>query len=147
MEKDIQSQLFDCLTYLRQSKFNSNYSKSMVGEGQILLYLTIENGLTPGILSEITALGTGRIANILKTMEEKGYIIRKKDEKDKRKVYVYVTEKGKAWHEENKRKLDEEVKNLLNYIGKEDSLELIRILNKIVDFNNQNSNQKEGKKC
>lgn len=145
MEKDIQNQLFDCLTNLRQSKFNSNYSKSMVGEGQILLYLTIENGLTPGILSEITALGTGRIANILKTMEEKGYVIRKKDEKDKRKVYVYVTEKGKIWHEKNKRKLDEEVKNLLNYLGKEDSLELIRILNKIVDFNNQNTNQKEGK--
>lgn len=146
MEKDIQDQLMDVLMNLRQSNFNSKYSKSMVGEGQILLYLTLENGLTPGILSEITELGTGRIANILKTMEEKGYIIRKKDEKDKRKVYVYVTEKGKQWHNENKTKLDEEIKNVLNYIGQKDSIELIRILKKIVDYNTL-ENQKEGIKC
>lgn len=146
MEKDIQDQLMDVLMNLRQSNFNSKYSKSMVGEGQILLYLTLENGLTPGILSEITELGTGRIANILKTMEEKGYIIRKKDEKDKRKVYVYVTEKGKQWHNENKTKLDEEIKNVLNYIGQKDSIELIRILKKIVDYNTL-KNQKEGVKC
>lgn len=146
MEKDIQDQLMDVLMNLRQSNFNSKYSKSMVGEGQILLYLTLENGLTPGILSEITELGTGRVANILKTMEEKGYIIRKKDEKDKRKVYVYVTEKGKQWHNENKTKLDEEIKNVLNYIGQKDSIELIRILKKIVDYNTL-KNQKEGVKC
>lgn len=146
MEKDIQDQLMDVLMNLRQSNFNSKYSKSMVGEGQILLYLTLENGLTPGVLSEITELGTGRIANILKTMEEKGYIIRKKDEKDKRKVYAYVTEKGKQWHNENKTKLDEEIKNVLNYIGQKDSIELIRILKKIVDYNTL-KNQKEGIKC
>ncbi len=146
MEKDIQTQLMDVLMNLRQSNFNNKFSKSMVGEGQILLYLSLENGLTPGLLSEITELGTGRIANILKTMEEKGYIIRKKDEKDKRKVYVYVTEKGKKWHNENKTKLDEEINNVLNYIGQKDSLELIRILNKIVNYNKK-INEKEGKIC
>lgn len=52
-------------------------------------------GANPGTLSEYLNVGTGRIGNALKDLEEKGLIERSKESKDKRKTVVVLTEEGK----------------------------------------------------
>lgn len=143
MENELSKELINVIVNIKQVLVKKNFSRPLVGEGQILICLIEKNGLTPGTLSDISELGSGRVANILKSMEEKGYIVRKKDDNDKRKVLVYITDEGKKWHEENKRRVEEEVDSVLKYIGEQDTKELIRILNKVVDYNNK----KEGKTC
>lgn len=65
------------------------------GEGGILCALKQHpEGLTPGELSKIMDVGTGRIGNALKNMENKGIILRKDDDTDRRKTVVTLTEKG-----------------------------------------------------
>jgi MarR family transcriptional regulator, organic hydroperoxide resistance regulator len=39
------------------------------------------------------------LSRLLKTMEEQGYITRKKDEVDGRKVYIHITTKGQEYRE------------------------------------------------
>lgn len=143
MENELRQELINVMVSVKQVLVKKNFSRPLIGEGQILICLIENNGLTPGTLSDISELGSGRVANILKSMEEKGYIVRKKDNNDKRKVLVYITEEGKKWHNENKKMVEEEVDNILKYIGENDTKELIRILNKITDYNDK----KEGKIC
>lgn len=143
MKNELCQELINAIININQASMKNNMSRPLVGEGQILICLIEKNGLTPGLLSDLTDLGSGRIANILKSMEEKGYIIRKKDDNDKRKVFVYITEEGKKWHQENKKRVEEEINNVLNYIGENDTKELLRILNKIAEYNKK----KEGKIC
>ena len=50
---------------------------------------------------------------------------------------VYVTEKGEKWHKENKKNLEKEINELLDYLGDEDTKELMRIIQRIVLFNEQ----------
>jgi len=58
-------------------------------------------------LSEVTEIPTGRLAkkislsqatvtDILDRLEEKGFVIRQRSHYDKRRVYIQITEKGKA---------------------------------------------------
>ena len=55
------------------------------GEPKIILYLNNHpEGANPGALSEYLNVGTGRIGNALKDLEEKGLIERSKESKDKR---------------------------------------------------------------
>ena len=69
------------------------YSK---GEMGILIYLTFQkDGVTSGQLSEALQVSTGRVASALKSLEKKQLIIRRTDGVDKRKVNVYITDKGK----------------------------------------------------
>jgi MarR family transcriptional regulator, organic hydroperoxide resistance regulator len=47
------------------------------------------------------------LSRLLKTMEEQGYISRKKDDIDGRKVYIHITDKGHAYREIAKQRVVE----------------------------------------
>ena len=67
------------------------------GERGVLLYLFhVGNPLFPGELTEKLGLTTGRIANILRVLEEDGMIARTPDASDKRRVLVALTPEGEA---------------------------------------------------
>ena len=66
------------------------------GEMAMLGFLTYEKSETnPKELSERFNLSTARVANTLNSLERKEYIKRVHDSSDRRKVMVYITEKGK----------------------------------------------------
>ena len=65
------------------------------GENGVLLYLYhVGRPLFPGDLTGKIGLTTGRIANILKVLERSGYVVRRPDAVDKRRVLVALTPAG-----------------------------------------------------
>ena len=108
-----------------------NQAASM-GEERVLTYLYKEqDNVLPGQLTEELQLSTGRIANILKRLEEKGYIERQRRDKDKRRVEVSLTEKGKAFAAEKYQENLQSHRMLLERLGEEDAKELLRIFEKV----------------
>lgn len=68
------------------------------GEKAVLRNLSFsETGLTPSDLSKCLRVGSGRIGNVLKTLESKGYIQRVTCDSDKRKTIVTLTDKGRSF--------------------------------------------------
>ncbi len=67
------------------------------GEDGVLLCLRLEDKpILSGELMEKMGLTTGRVANILKHMEEKGLVCRWQDHVDRRRVFVSLTDDGRA---------------------------------------------------
>lgn len=65
------------------------------GEMKVLSYIHHENAdILPGQLSTALNMTAGRIAGILRSLEKKGFIIRRTDESDRRRVLVSITENG-----------------------------------------------------
>lgn len=105
------------------------------GEGLALLILDRSKaGLSAGMLSEAMHLTTGRMANILKQLEAKGYIERSHDPQNRRRTVITLTEAGG----EHVGELYEEAKSraavVLRKLGREDTEELIRIFRKLADM-------------
>ena len=65
------------------------------GRGRILRVLLEKGTMTQSELQNIIDIRSGSLSEILSKIEEKELIIREKDENDKRKVNISITEKGK----------------------------------------------------
>ena len=92
------------------------------GEMGILLYLTFHNdGVTSGQLSDVLHVSTGRVASALKSLEKKELIIRRSDDVDKRRVNVYITDKGRQSTLEKHEEAIEQMEKSLKKLGEEDA--------------------------
>ena len=63
--------------------------------GYVLLNIDLENGTPATKIGPSIGMEPRSLTRMLKSLEEKGWIKRVADEKDKRFVNVYLTEKGK----------------------------------------------------
>lgn len=104
------------------------------GEIGILTYLSFfKNKVLPGDLSSALKISTGRTAIALKSLEKKNMITREKDDYDKRRVIVSVTDKGKAYAKSQKDKALNNLSTMFEFLGEDDTKELIRIYKRIYD--------------
>lgn len=95
MEKSI-GRLISILHRQSQIYFNQALREFHItsAEYAFLLYLYRNNGITQDDLSKYLYIDKSLTARSIKSLEQKGYIIRKKDEHDKRFNRVYVTKKA-----------------------------------------------------
>ena len=61
-----------------------------------LMAIAAREGLSQDELSQTLHIHKGAIAKMSRQMEEKGYIERRPDEEDRRKLGLYLTDKGRA---------------------------------------------------
>jgi Transcriptional regulators len=73
----------------------------------------------------------GATSKMLRSVEEKGYIERKLDDRDRRVVYIALTEKGEEMIAGAKRQMDDRVDRIIEKVGEEDTAEFLRILRKV----------------
>jgi DNA-binding MarR family transcriptional regulator len=71
------------------------------------------------------------VTHKVQTLEHAGLIKKEKDTKDKRITYVKLTDKGQTYVLSSKKTYYQPLKQILESIGEEDTLHLIRILEKI----------------
>ncbi|MEI5993024.1 MarR family winged helix-turn-helix transcriptional regulator [Candidatus Enterococcus mansonii] len=74
-------------------------------EQPILMYLYRYDGVTQEAISNYLNIDKGAMARSIQTLEEKGYIQKKKSERDKRCNIVTLTKKARAIEREIKSKL------------------------------------------
>ena len=115
---------------------------SQDGEKGILLFLYYyrQTPILSGTLKELTGLTSGRVANILRQLENKGLIVRNHDNEDQRKVTVSLTADGLDQSAAAFRNLADINRDLLMYLGKEDARDFIRVFERTLDFAGAKSN-------
>lgn len=108
---------------------------SISGEEGLLHYLVYQkDGVTSGFLRNKLEVGSGRMADILRRLEEKELVVRSADPDDCRRVIVHVTEQGREQAIRTNERMVAWYGKLQAFLGEEDTRELIRILKRLEEF-------------
>lgn len=104
-----------------------------IGQGQFmfLLELYIEDGRNQEDLAEVLKIDKGTTARAIKKLEENEFVMREKDEHDKRFNRVYLTEKGKNIKDNIYFVLDQWDKKMSEQLNEEEREQLIKLLSKV----------------
>ncbi|MCD7950643.1 MAG: transcriptional regulator [Erysipelotrichaceae bacterium] len=102
------------------------------GELGVLIYLIEEkDGAHARDISQKLNVNTSRVAALLNTLSNKGYIVRCPDENDKRKIKVFITNDGRAYADARRDEVEKYMSHLLYELGEEDAMNFIRIIKRI----------------
>lgn len=88
-------------------------------------------------ISKILELSPSTITPTINSLEEKGYIQRSFDIKDRRVVFIEFTEKGVELEKTINKQFKQGITDIINHLGEEDTNELMRLLNKLIKFSKQ----------
>lgn len=115
--------------------------QALSGEMAVMRALMLAGGsLTPSELADRAWVSSARIANILRALEAKGWIVREHSTADRRRVHVTVTDKGRQGVETKRRELEDRTAAFLEQLGEADTQEMVRLLrraNQIIDHNQE----------
>ncbi len=101
------------------------------GEANILLSLVhSDRELLAGELAKSCGLSVSRVTNILNSLEKKKLIVKRSDDWDKRKVYISLTDAGRAFIMERHGKVVSGYERVFRRLGEEDSQEYVRLIKK-----------------
>lgn len=101
----------------------------------VLIVLWENESIPVNDIAKKLILNTNTITPLLKRMEQQGLLLRKRSDKDERKVIVQLTEKGKILQEQAAEIPKELIKRILDSELKiEDLVKLKENLNSIISF-------------
>ena len=99
------------------------------GEMAVLHALYHADGpLTPGALADAGAVSSARVANILRALEEKGWVERHHSARDRRTVETSLTAEGLAEAERRRSEGQRCVADVLAELGEADARELVSLI-------------------
>jgi DNA-binding MarR family transcriptional regulator len=102
-------------------------------QGATILAVPVDNSLKMNELSAVIGVDTSTMTRMIDQLVNKGLVVRKTGEKDRRLVYIGLTEKGRKLHQELTQALDKFYQDSLEQIPEE---ERERIVNSLVTVNN-----------
>ncbi|WP_438495734.1 MarR family winged helix-turn-helix transcriptional regulator [Paenibacillus sp. IHBB 3054] len=116
------------------SQMRRDYSESLrelnlyVGQDNLLYRLWLGDGITQMQLSEHLKCEPPTVTNMVKSLEQNGFIYRKRDEQDARVMRIYLTDKGKELEAPVEIKWKAQQEKLLHSISMEDRFILGRLM-------------------
>lgn len=119
------------------SKMRRDYSESLreinlyVGQDNLLARLWAGDGITQMQLCEHLKCEPPTVTNMVKSLEQNGFIIRKRDEQDGRVMRIYLTDKGKELEEPVDFKWKQQQEKLLHSISPEERLVLRELMKRM----------------
>jgi DNA-binding MarR family transcriptional regulator len=120
----------------RKRKRKGGFNETMRGEGFVLCYIARHGGeVLPGEISTEMDVSSARVASALNSLENKGFITRKIDKSDRRKILVEITPSGAELSEKLYSDMLERFAEMLAFLGDHDALEYVRITGRLADFN------------
>ena len=123
------------LSKSQNKPMHRNVRHLSMGEAGILRCLNSKgDATTAGELGRMMGIGSGGVANLLNSLEKKGYIIRKMSPDDRRRIMVLMTDSGKALIQRKQQEAMNLTVGLLTHLGKEDTGHLIRIYQKMLEI-------------
>ena len=101
------------------------------GQGRILKILSEQAVMTQKELQEKLGIEAGSMSEIISKLERRDLVVRQRDEQDKRRMVLSLTDKGRMRHEERMEYQDHEEKLFTTLSGAEKEA-LERILSKLI---------------
>lgn len=118
---------------------STRVSNAVSGEMAVMRALMLANGeLSPSQIADRAWVSTPRVANILRSLETKGWITREPDKTDRRRVIVNVTDRGVAALEEKRRLSRRKTGEFLAELGSDDAHELVRLIHRMNEIIEKN---------
>ena len=109
-------------------------SESMHGEAFALFYVAQHDGTTiPSDICNVMGVSSARIATVLNGLENKGFITRQIDPRDRRRTILKLTPAGEEQAAQNTQQLQDSVTQMLEYLGEHDAKEYVRIIGRLAD--------------
>ncbi|SHH58772.1 DNA-binding transcriptional regulator, MarR family [Sporobacter termitidis DSM 10068] len=120
---------------MKSSFWPKKASAFMHGEMFILNFLGYRDRDTlPSELSAAMSTSSARVAMALKSLEAKGFIERRVDKGDRRRILVTITELGRELVESERKEMHDKMVKILTELGEEDAREYIRIVGRITEI-------------
>lgn len=101
---------------------------------QVIMFLHRNPGASQRGIAEFVGVTTSAINQVVKSMQEEGYLRKEADLSDKRSSKLYLTEKGEDAACRLRKKLDEADDAITAFIGAEREKELTELLHQLTDF-------------
>ena len=102
------------------------------GEMFALHYIAKQEApVLPGEISDEMNVSSARIAQTLNNIEKKGWITRKIDPSDRRRILVELTPEGQKVDEAQRQCMLDKAIQMLSVLGEEDAKEYVRITGKL----------------
>ncbi|MGN0153374.1 MAG: MarR family winged helix-turn-helix transcriptional regulator [Lachnospiraceae bacterium] len=96
-----------------------------------------DEGITLGDIIRETDMSMSAASKKITILEKKGLLKRHISNKDRRNVYVTLTEQGKAICEEEKEKKHEWIEEVIKRMGVEDVAQMVCLVNRMFDIMEQ----------
>lgn len=105
------------------------------GENYVLSYLhNADYAVHPKMISQDMDISTARVSKLLSQLEDKKMVQRRTGDEDRRQVIVDILPKGSDHFLKTREAYYYGYEQVLRELGEEDSLEYIRIQNRILDI-------------
>lgn len=131
-EMEIVRRLYHMFYLLRREGFRCCGDHPMGGRDLMMLD-TIMHGGNLVKMNDISAyfhITPAAVSQMIRTFEKKNWVERVVLEKDRRSVYVRVSEEGQKLIEQNEKDVTERLVEFIELLGEEDAKALIRIVEK-----------------
>ena len=131
-DPDAAKRLFRIMQHIRSCPANKDAMKLSIGEKGILNCLSFRgDGVTAGELKGMTGIGASGVTNLMNALEKKGLIRREMNPDDRRSVIVHISDAGRELIADRCKKMQSFANELLFRMGREDTEELLRLLEKM----------------
>jgi MarR family transcriptional regulator, organic hydroperoxide resistance regulator len=132
VECDIRESL-DKISSRMRREYNENLRELnlYVGQDRLLARLWLDDGITQMQLCEHLKCEPPTVTNMVKSLEQNGFIYRKRDEQDARVMRIYLTDKGKELEKPVDFKWKQQQEKLLGSILPEERLILRELMKRI----------------
>lgn len=129
---------------MKSSFWPKKASAFLHGEMFILNFLVhVQDDVLPSELAAAMNTSTARVAMALKSLEAKGFIQRRVDREDRRKVIVSVTDHGNELVLSERKDMHDNMVKILSELGEADTREYMRIIERITEISLRIFNVKE----
>lgn len=129
--------LMEALMQIRKIHFKGNAHGGMK-HSEMLTFMCIgekenqgEAGIRVSDLGRILRVKNPTVTQAVNNLESLELVERSLDAEDRRVVRIKLTQKGRTFFEENRKKFSENIRGLVDYLGVQDSKELTRIVKKM----------------
>ena len=120
---------------LHRAKTQKSIDEALQGEAFVLHYLAFQtNEAMPGEISSQMNVSSARVAQTLNSIEKKGWITRRIDINDRRRILVNLTPEGKSEADKHVSFVLGLVSDMLKLLGEQDARDYVRITGKLTDI-------------
>lgn len=121
-----------------RKKLTMNPRDMMILHG--IIHLNPEGMIKMSQIKDYFHVSPAAVSQGIRSFEQQGWVERIILDSDRRSVYIRITEKGRKLMQQREQEFCEQIGAYFRYLGEEDSLALVRILERTVNYCQNSAN-------